>query len=152
MRYILSILILTSMLMTTKAEALQHNNIQLNCLALNVYFESRGESILGQKAVAWVTLNRIYDPEYPNNICDVVHDHGQFSWVLDKTPNIPKDEKAWIRALYIAWVVLKNRHIHEDPTDGAVMFHTVTSKPSWRKAYIPTTKIDAHIFYKKGDI
>lgn len=161
MRYILLPLILISMLTTTKTEATQYDyvkqdidvtNPELKCLALNVYFESRGESSLGQKAVAWVTINRVNDPEYPDTICDVVHDHYQFSWVLDKNSNIPTEKNAWNQSLYIAWYVLNNKHVLKDPTDGAVMFHTLNSKPSWRKAYIPTAKIDAHIFYKKGNI
>jgi len=150
MRYILGIIILTSILTSTKVEA-QHDDYmnELNCLALNIYFESRGESSLGQKAVAWVTLNRTNSPEYPDDICDVVYDRGQFSWTRDKRSDDPKDDNAWARALYIAYVILKTHKVSNDPTDGAVMFHTLNSKPSWRKSYVVTTKIDGHIFYKK---
>ena len=149
--------VLTSILMSTKAEASKSDYLmgtpytrsELHCLALNVYFESRGESSLGQKAVAWVTVNRSYDPEYPDNICDVVYDDGQFVWTADKNSNEPKDNNAWAQALYIAHDILKSHKVSNDPTDGAVMFHTLNSKPYWRKSYIPTTKIDGHIFYKK---
>jgi len=150
MRYILGIIILTSILTSTKVEALHDDYMdELNCLALNIYFESRGESSLGQKAVAWVTLNRTNSPEYPDDICDVVYDRGQFSWTRDKKSNEPKDNNAWARALYIAYVIFKTHNISNDPTDGAVMFHTLNSKPYWRKSYVVTAKIDGHIFYKK---
>src|SRR5260221_4624103 len=37
----------------------------LDCLARNVYYEARGESLAGQYAVAEVTLNRKASPLYP---------------------------------------------------------------------------------------
>jgi spore germination cell wall hydrolase CwlJ-like protein len=44
----------------------------LECLVRNVYHESRGESLIGQAAVAHVTLNRVRSPAYPDSVCDVV--------------------------------------------------------------------------------
>jgi len=35
------------------------------CLATNIYFEARGESYEGQKAVAFVTLNRVESNKFP---------------------------------------------------------------------------------------
>ena len=45
---------------------------EFECLALNVYFESRGEPLAGQYAVAAVTLNRVVHPAFPDSICQVV--------------------------------------------------------------------------------
>ena len=44
----------------------------LTCLAQNIYFESSDQSTIGQIAVAEVTLNRVADPRWPNDICSVV--------------------------------------------------------------------------------
>ena len=44
----------------------------LMCVAMAVYFEARGEPTEGQIAVAHVIHNRIEDPRYPDNACDVV--------------------------------------------------------------------------------
>jgi hypothetical protein len=55
----------------------------LFCMVHNVYHESRGESVLGQAAVAYVTLNRVRSPAYPDSVCDVVWQKGQFSWTED---------------------------------------------------------------------
>jgi len=44
----------------------------LMCIAVAVYFEARGEPSAGQIAVAQVVRNRIEDPRYPDNACDVV--------------------------------------------------------------------------------
>ena len=55
----------------------------LECLVSNIYFEARGESRLGQLAVANVTLNRWRDGRFASSICGVVWQPGQFSWTLD---------------------------------------------------------------------
>jgi spore germination cell wall hydrolase CwlJ-like protein len=52
----------------------------LTCLALNVYHESKNQSIIGQYAVAQVTLNRVKDERFPNNICDVVKQGLTYKW------------------------------------------------------------------------
>src|SRR5689334_1981047 len=38
---------------------------EIRCLAENVYYEARGESLNGQYAVAEVTMNRLRAPSYP---------------------------------------------------------------------------------------
>ena len=43
------------------------------CLALNIFFEARNQSLEGQLAVADVVFNRVRDPRYPDNVCDVVY-------------------------------------------------------------------------------
>ena len=45
----------------------------MECLAKNIYFESRNQSHLGQMAVAHVTINRVLDKRYPDTVCKVVH-------------------------------------------------------------------------------
>ena len=42
------------------------------CLALNLYHEARGESLAGNLAVGFVTMNRVADPRYPDTVCGVV--------------------------------------------------------------------------------
>ena len=39
---------------------------EMQCLALNVYHEARGESRSGQYAVATVTMNRVQSDRYPD--------------------------------------------------------------------------------------
>jgi len=123
---------------------------EVECLATNIYFEARGESKLGQKAVAWVTLNRVANSAYPDNICDVVWDNKQFSWTHDGKSDVPKDIIAWVDAQQIAMQVLADHYNNrEDPTEGSIMFHNASVKPHWRKDYEVTSRIDNHIFYKE---
>ena len=121
---------------------------QKKCLALNIYFESRGESKLGQTAVAWVTLNRTHSTDYPKTICDVVWEKDQFSWTNDGKSDKPKDKVAWIEAMNIAESVMLNYNKYEDPTDGSIMFHSTKVDPKWNQDYSRTSRIDNHIFYK----
>ena len=42
------------------------------CLVQTIYFEARGESFIGQLAVANVILQRLNNKSFPNTICKVV--------------------------------------------------------------------------------
>jgi len=43
---------------------------EMECLALNIYHEARGEGANGQRAVGHVVLNRVSDPDFPDSIRD----------------------------------------------------------------------------------
>lgn len=126
---------------------------QIECLAKNIYFEARDQSDLGQKAVAWVTLNRVHSSDYPSTICDVVWQDSQFSWTRDGKSDKPTNQDSWDRAKKLANIVYSryyNARDYKDPTDGAIMFHAAYVKPYWRKSFERTIRIDDHIFYKES--
>ena len=89
----------------------QHDLRNIKCLAMNVYHEARGEPVLGQFAVAAVTMNRVKSARYPDDVCRVVYQKGwsskhqryvaAFSWTLDKLADIPKESLAWKNAVDI---------------------------------------------------
>lgn len=88
----------------------------LLCLALNIYYEARGEPEIGQIAVAHVTQNRVNKNN--SNICKEVFKKNQFSWTR-KSYTIPKSsDKAWQKSLSIA----KSFNQHPDPTQGCLYF------------------------------
>lgn len=121
---------------------------ELNCLALNIYHESRGESLTGQFAVAEVTLNRMKDDRYPNDVCAVVWQKNQFSWTNDGNTDNPKDNKSWTIAKRIARSISIRYNSQISITNGATMFHAAGVKPRWRKHFKKTIQIDGHIFYR----
>lgn len=130
---------------------------QLRCLALNVYWEARSESIPGQVAVAAVTLNRVQSPRFPANVCDVVRQGGevrrhrcQFSWWCDGKKDEPLDEDAWRRATTLAR--LASAGVIDDPTGGALWYHADYVTPHWATAKEKIAKIGRHIFYTLPDI
>jgi len=132
----------------------------LTCLALNVYHESKNQSLIGQIAVAQVTMNRVRDERYPNNVCDVVkqgltykwnpsipiRNKCQFSWYCDGKSDKPRDEHAWDKAMLVAHGVYYGNL--DDFVEGATHYHAHYVLPSWASTKTYITRIDDHIFYR----
>jgi spore germination cell wall hydrolase CwlJ-like protein len=121
---------------------------QVKCLAENIYYESRGESLKGQVAVAKVTLNRL-DEGYANTVCGVVKQGCQFSWTCLSGLSFPTGH-LWNQAVGIALITLNNREQVEDPTNGATHFHAtyINWKPTWRRVKDSVNQIGNHVFYR----
>ncbi len=118
---------------------------ELTCLALNIYWEARNQSLAGQLAVAQVTMNRVSDPRYADNVCDVVFEHKQFSWYWDGKSDIPRESRAWEKAKLIASAALHgSRHI---TLQGVTHYHAVYSKPFWKDYMVQIAMIGDHVFY-----
>jgi N-acetylmuramoyl-L-alanine amidase len=123
---------------------------QLYCLALNIYFEARGEPIEGQYAVADVTLNRVEADTWPNSVCEVVYQRRQFSWTHQvSNPRNPRirEREAWHDAQLFA-IEIKRWNIMRGITDGATHFHASYVRPVWRHSFENTTRIGDHLFYR----
>ena len=120
---------------------------EANCLATAVYFESKGEPLEGQLAVAQVVLNRAASGRYPASLCAVVKQHAQFSFVRDGNfPSIDVGCNAWRRAQAIARIATK-RLVASLPSD-VLWYHADYVAPHWRQALVKVEKIGAHIFYR----
>jgi spore germination cell wall hydrolase CwlJ-like protein len=126
---------------------------QVECLALAIYWEARGESLLDRRAVAHVALNRTVHPEFPDTVCDVVKQGGeakrgqcQFSWWCDGRDDTPREAQAWEDALALAEAALSGRST--DPTGGAIYFHHRRVHPKWAAVKDRTAGIGPHIFYR----
>jgi spore germination cell wall hydrolase CwlJ-like protein len=126
-------------------------SVVMVCLALNVYWEARDQEIAGQVAVAQVVMNRVVDPRYPDNVCDVVYEHKQFSWYWDGKSDIPRDEEAWEIAQIVASGVLAGS-VHSN-LKGVTMYHAVYAQPYWsdHPRVHPVAYIDDHIFYTEEE-
>lgn len=122
------------------------------CLADNIYFEARGEPIEGKIAVAEVTLNRVIDDNFPNTICEVVHEGGeirnrcQFSWYCDGRPEIIVNKRAWKEAFDLSLAFTKIKRT--DITNGALFYHSTEVAPAWARRMEHTITIGDHLFYK----
>lgn len=116
------------------------------CLALNIYYEARGETYKGKEAVAHVVLNRANSNMYPDGVCEVVYQKGQFQWVTMKGLKKPHGA-SWQEAQHIAQTVLDGEST--DPTKGAMYFHNAKLPYSWNHKYVTTAKIGNHVFYKR---
>lgn len=119
---------------------------EIKCLARNIYHESRGETLKGQVAVALVTLNRTKQDNFPDTVCGVVYQKGQFSWTNDKLRISDKD--SWDEALVLARKVMYTNYAERLlPNFSATHFHSVKVKPRWKLVKQRPLKIGNHIFY-----
>lgn len=128
------------------------SNAQSECLTEALYFEARGESLLGQFAVAEVILNRVDSRRYPNSICGVVRQGGgqlnrcQFSFYCDGLDEDVLEPIAFARAGQISAMMLQGRP--RNLTDGATHYHTNVVEPRWARRLERTAQIGAHVFYR----
>lgn len=120
---------------------------ELQCLAGTVYFESRGEPLDGQLAVAQVVINRSEDRRWPSSYCGVVYQRAQFSFVKNgRMPRIKTGSKAWQRAQAIARIA--HRGLWDSSARDAVYFHANYVRPSWSRRKVALATIDTHVFYR----
>lgn len=135
------------------------------CLARNIFWEARNQSIEGQVAVAWVTLNRMESDRFPGSICRVVHQANrdangtpirhqcQFSWYCDgKSDRIPSNavaQRAWEDAQLIADVVLLDwARAKASPVQNATYYHADYVTPRWAQQFTKVAVVGSHIFYE----
>ncbi len=120
---------------------------QMRCLAGAVYFESRGEPLDGQLAVAQVVINRAEDRRFPASYCGVVYQRAQFSFVKNgRMPNIRTASKAWDRAKAIAQIA--HEGMWDSEADDSLYFHATYVSPSWSRKKSRRASINTHIFYR----
>lgn len=125
---------------------------ELKCLADTLYFEARGESSSGQKAVAEVILNRRDSRKFPPTICGVVTQGSskgcQFSYNCNGKQRAIREKGAYAKVARVAEAALGGAP--RSLTNGATYFHTTGVRPSWSKRFARTAKIGRHIFYTEG--
>ena len=118
---------------------------ELRCLAGAVYYESKGEPLAGQLAVAEVIINRARSGRYPKSLCGVVTQAGQFSFVRGGAiPAINPTLGQWKTAMAVAQVALGDAW--ESPASNAMFFHARYVTPGWGKARVAS--IGNHVFYR----
>jgi N-acetylmuramoyl-L-alanine amidase len=118
------------------------------CLALNIYFEARDQSIDGKLMVAEVTLNRVASPDFPDSICAVVWQPGAFSWTQDGKSDTPRDLKSFAESVIIANDALYNPSILLGTS--ATYYHEQSIHPYWADTLVSLGKIGSHIFYTES--
>ena len=114
--------------------------MSVTCLAVNMFYEARGEGLHGMLLVGWVTLNR------GGSVCETVYAKKQFSWTASKRNTVGRakrlDHGSWLRAMNVAVMLLTSCSI--DPTGGATYFnvkglgvrYTTSVKPLYHKSHV----------------
>jgi spore germination cell wall hydrolase CwlJ-like protein len=125
---------------------------QHQCLSEAIYYEARSESLIGQKAVAEVILNRRRSKHFPDTICEVVFQGSdrktgcQFSFTCDGSISGEIEEKNWKRSQNIAKLIMVGGV--RPFTENSTHYHTVDISPPWINDLRPTRKIGSHMFYR----
>jgi spore germination cell wall hydrolase CwlJ-like protein len=136
------------------------NAKHLKCLATGIYYEAKGESTIGQIAVARVIMNRVLHG-FAGDPCSVVYQSVtrttpdgdarracQFSWVCDGKGTPSENNPSYRRALDIAHQVLAEDKWNDILPNNTLFFHNLTAAPGW--VYKKVTTIGNHVFYSKG--
>ena len=126
----------------------------VDCLAKNIYWEARNQSIQGMYAVADVTLNRVKDSRWPSTICAVVKQRDQrrgkwicqFSWFCDGLSDTPAQAAVYNLCYMIAYVRAKDKDSPVLP-NNVYWYHNNKVDPYWANAYSHEVTIGDHLFY-----
>lgn len=118
---------------------------EMRCLATAVYYESKGEPLEGQLAVAQVILNRRDSGKFAKSVCGVVYQRGQFSFTWDGRPDRPSNSAMWRTAQAIAVIAATDdwREIVPDATH----FHARRVSPGWSRLQ-RVSAVGNHVFYR----
>lgn len=122
-----------------KKPRLSMTRAEKELLARAVYSEARGEEFRGQVAVAAVILNRVEDPDFPDDVAGVIFQPQAFTAVSDGQFWMEPDQEAY-RAVQEA---LEGK----DPSRGALYYYNpAKATSSWVYCRPVIVHIGRHIF------
>ena len=130
---------------------------ELECMTRNIYYEAATEPVEGKLAVAQITMNRVADSRFPNDVCAVVYQKTrfsdrtvcQFSWYCDgsmKRRRVVED--LWLESRAAAKKVMFEGW-RLPSLERSMFYHADYVNPRWRKDRI--LQIGRHIFYQDRD-
>lgn len=139
------------------AKRLEHANAERDCLAQAIYHEARGESEVGQLAVANVIVNRARSGKFPSTLCGVIYQNAdkgyhrcQFTFACDGRDDTPGERRAWARSAALAEDVYAEFALGDAVgavPGSALYYHTTNVRPNWANTYSAVAQIGSHIFY-----
>lgn len=122
------------------------------CLATTVYLEARGQSELGQRAVAEVALRRRDSGYWGQDVCKVVKAPKQFAPTLVPPSTRLRNLEAWEKAVAVAFAAQKEwerpQPERREVVPGASHFAAMRlANPTWA-SYPQVAVIDDHTFFR----
>ena len=125
------------------------NSSELECLAKTIFYEAEDQSQKGKWAIADLTISRSKHADFPDTICAVVSQKGQYTPKI-RRPGPPKlyndqRQQAWEESLRIARKALSkpNQILHNE----VLFFHAEHVRPNWTSKMRRVAWIDDHLFY-----
>ena len=117
-------------------------------LALCVWREARGETLLGKMLVAQTIENRVIDPRWPDTYVGVITQPFQFSAFNKSDPNVTaypaETDRAWPDCVAAADLVLAA----PSPLTAANHYHTTGVTPAWKQDDKIVSREGHHVFYR----
>lgn len=128
---------------------------QMKCLREALWFEARGESEQGIRAVATVIINRAKSVMFPDSICAVVKQRKQFSYThqFKSFRIVPKktEQNTLVLIDKIIGEVYTSDFVAVLPPD-VLWYHTTRVNPSWSGKKQTVKIIGNHKFKRKYDV
>lgn len=124
----------------------------VECMALNMYHEARGEGARGMIAVGYVVINRAVSDEFaPDTACGIIYQSlrkgtCQFAWTCDRYADYPREAAAMQEARQLAKLVLEA----EVPNPIGESMYYVEKRigiPSWARRLEVHSIIGNHRFF-----
>lgn len=123
----------------------------LICLALNAFYEARGEPFEGQVAVGQVAIRRAGGDL--GRVCHEIYAPAQFSWTAQRPRGsaLPsRRDPAWVRAKQAARVAALGAMGAPVPdySGGATHYHRGGISPQWSCRMTLVATVGDHEFYR----
>ena len=140
------------------ADAEELDVVDAHWMALTMWGEARGQGEEAMRAVGHVIANRSRTGAHGAYVTDTVSEAFQFScWnpgdpnrqaMLDvlSLPKASKEHRLWLAARRLADEILSGRS--EDPTGGALFYHSEAVAPDWSRGLAPVRRIGTHLFFR----
>jgi len=120
-----------------------HSKKEFMCLSKNIYFESRGEGLIGKIGVAQTTFNRAETGKWGYSFCDVVNAPKQFSWT--NTKQKPPKGPEWKASISAAKLFVNGVRVSN--LENVKHYHAEYVSPYWNSDMQKKAHIGNHIFY-----
>ena len=125
---------------------------QVELLAKTMYHEARGDTPHGEgmQAVGEVVLNRVESDNFPDTVCAVILQKGQFAPQI-KSGSKPAEKGEWELAVEIAEGLIEGEI--ETMDHGATHFlNPKTGSAGWTRKFSQVGKVGSHVFYADGSL
>lgn len=144
-------LLLTLLLISTPVQAdmrfLKVPQSEIKCFTDNLYYEARGESMIGIVLVGETVINRMEDERWPNTACKVINQKGQFSWAGQYKYEV-EDLITYDILERLSYIMLSQRLLEEPQEVNHYLRCDWRSKVNWWKSMEFYGSVGHHCFYK----
>lgn len=121
------------------------NDAELECMAKVVHHESANQPREGQLAVAQLIMNRLESGRFPDTVCAVVNQPGQFFKTASYNPR--RDSGTWKVAMDVSREAMAG--VTADVVPGALFYHAAYQAPNrFFRTRTRAGVLGDHIFYR----